>query len=95
MKKAPSVKDGTLTWQEFLDFFFARGIDPLDRLGHNQQDWWFKIDMDGKEILPKEDTPRVVVDPFAQDTILTSSQKKAKEDRDNETSKVVPMTPAL
>lgn len=57
VRKLKTAKDGCMTWQEFLDFFFARGIDPLDRLGYDKSDWWFKIDQDGKQIYPKEPTP--------------------------------------
>jgi hypothetical protein len=66
------VKEGCLTWQEFLDFFFARGVDPIDRLGHNNSDWWFKIDQDGKPIQEYEPTPRVAIVDSYEDEMTSS-----------------------
>ncbi len=78
VRKLKTAKDGCMTWQEFLDFFFARGIDPLDRLGYDKSDWWFKIDQEGKQIHPKEPTP--VKEHQVADQ-MTYSQK---QDRDRE-----------
>jgi hypothetical protein len=37
-----------MTWKEFLDFFFLKDASLQDRLDNN--DWWTKIDQDGKQI---------------------------------------------
>lgn len=48
-----------LTWQEFLNFFFIkdRQWDSLDRLDKQAQDWWVKLDPDGRQIQVNEQTP--------------------------------------
>jgi len=33
VKKANCAKDGCLTWNEFLDFFFLRDVNLDDRIG--------------------------------------------------------------
>lgn len=38
VKLAASVKDGFLTWAEFLDFFFLKDATGVDRMDGN--DWW-------------------------------------------------------
>jgi len=45
-----------LTWQEFLNFFFIkdRQWDSLDRLDKQAQDWWVKLDPDGRQIQVNE-----------------------------------------
>ncbi len=46
---AACAKEGTLTWPEFLDFFFLRDATFADRIDAN--DWWNKIDENGKSIV--------------------------------------------
>ena len=48
---AACVKEGYLTWPEFLDFFFLRAASFTDRIDAN--DWWNKIDENGKSINKK------------------------------------------
>lgn len=57
VKKANCAKDGCLTWNEFLDFFFLRDVNPDDRIGIQTNDWWSKIDPNGKAIEIKGSTP--------------------------------------
>jgi len=45
---AACVKEGNLTWSEFLDFFYLRDKTFADRIDAN--DWWNKIDENGKTI---------------------------------------------
>ena len=45
---AACSKEGSLTWSEFLDFFFLRDANFVDRIDAN--DWWNKIDENGKSI---------------------------------------------
>ena len=45
---AACAKEGSLTWSEFLDFFFLRDANFVDRIDAN--DWWNKIDENGKSI---------------------------------------------
>ena len=53
MKVAACSKDGCLTWQEFLDFFFLKEASLQDRMDGN--DWWSKLDHEGQPV--KEPTP--------------------------------------
>lgn len=45
---AACAKEGTLVWSEFLDFHFLRDATFEDRIDSN--DWWNKIDANGKRI---------------------------------------------
>jgi L-cysteine desulfidase len=45
---AACAKEGSLTWSEFLDFFFLKNATFADRIDAN--DWWNKIDENGKSI---------------------------------------------
>ena len=45
---AACAKEGSLTWPEFLNFFFLRNASFADRIDAN--DWWNKIDENGKSI---------------------------------------------
>ena len=51
---AACTKEGYLMWSEFLDFFFLRGATFTDRIDAN--DWWNKIDDNGKIITVKSQT---------------------------------------
>ena len=44
VKKAATAKDGSILWEEFLDFFFLRQAS-LEKRGllTNQESWWRKI----------------------------------------------------
>ena len=42
VKIAAGKKEGCLTWEEFLNFFFLKNATLLDRIDGN--DWWTKID---------------------------------------------------
>ena len=53
VKVAACCKDGCLTWQEFLDFFFLKEASLHDRIDGN--DWWQKLDPEGQPV--KEPTP--------------------------------------
>lgn len=56
VKFATGAKDGCLTWSEFLDFFFLKDVSFQDRIGKTN-DWWNKIDPNGKGIEVKGSTP--------------------------------------
>ena len=52
IKKTKTIKDGCLTWREYLDFFFLTdksliGTSNLD----TRQEWWLKVDIQGKRII--------------------------------------------
>jgi len=52
VQPAACTKDGTLTWDEYLDTFLLREQDKsmfMDRVPGT--DWWQKIDADGNEII--------------------------------------------
>ena len=53
VKLAASVKDGFLTWGEFLDFFFLRDATGVDRM--DGDDWWNNLDPNGKVMQTKEE----------------------------------------
>jgi hypothetical protein len=48
IKKAACMKDGVLSWDEFLNFFFLKESNLLDQLSVNE--WWTKIDLEGHKI---------------------------------------------
>ena len=54
VKLAASVKDGFLTWGEFLDFFFLRDATAQDRM--DGDDWWNKLDPQGRA-MPADEAP--------------------------------------
>ena len=56
VKFATGAKDGCLTWSEFLDFFFLKDVTFQERIGKNN-DWWNKIDPNGKAKEIKGSTP--------------------------------------
>ena len=51
IKKAACMKDGVLSWDEFLNFFFMKESNLLEQL--NVNDWWTKIDEEGCKIETK------------------------------------------
>ena len=42
VENAACVKEGCLTWEEFLNYFFLRNATFEDRIDGN--DWWTKLD---------------------------------------------------
>lgn len=88
---AHGKKEGCLTWDEFLNFFFLKEASLLDRIDGN--DWWNKIDQEGHKIetkrTPVEDiTGRTNASPDSDDS-NDEGRRMLKE------WKEVPMTPAL
>jgi hypothetical protein len=97
VKLATGAKDGCLTWSEFLDFFFLKDVTFQDRIG-NSNDWWNKIDPEGKGVEVKGSTPprsnKVLSEEKSSEGGLSAQKKSRKEQLLNE-FKEVTMTPAL
>lgn len=55
IKGAHGRKDGCLTWIEFLNCFFLRDAGLMDKIDGN--DWWTKVDAEGKKIASPIKTP--------------------------------------
>lgn len=53
IQQAPCKIENQLTWLEFLDHFFLKGASLQDLV--NQ--WWTKIDQDGKQIQVDDEQP--------------------------------------
>jgi len=45
VEMAHCAKDGCLTWDEFLNYFFLRDATMQDRI--DGDDWWSKLDQQG------------------------------------------------
>lgn len=48
IKQAACKRENQLTWKEFLDFFFLKDASLQNRIDAN--DWWTKLDPEGKKI---------------------------------------------
>ena len=100
LKTAVCTKDGCLTWEDFLNFFFLKdqlGVERAEYLTSGK-DWWNSLDHDGKEV-PTENTPtkkKSGSDMF--DSLRGSSSGKKKLSKRAsllDEFKEVEMTPAL
>ena len=54
VKEASCLKEGCLTWKEFLDFFFLKDVPLAERI--NKTSFYDHLDMDGNLI--KEETKK-------------------------------------
>lgn len=96
VKKAAGAKDGCLTWAEFLDFFFLKETNIMDRIDAN--DWWNKIDPNGKTLDVKGLTPPRSSNNLSEKNSSEggqSGEKKSRKQKLLNEFKEVPMTPAL
>ena len=55
VRQANCAKDGCLTWDEFLGFFFMRNGTPQEQ--QDGENWWNNLDEDGNQ-LQAESTPK-------------------------------------
>ena len=81
IKKTKTIKEGCLTWKEFLDFFFLKDKNSI-LPGVERFDWWLQIDTNGKRILPEtgKETPRAITD--LENKKNPKKSKLAKEEED-------------
>lgn len=93
LKMAAGSKDGCLTWEEFLNFFFLKNATMADRIDGN--DWWNKVDREGNPILA--DTTPTKGETFASSEKGSTSGKKRLDKRTSLFAdfKEVDVTPAM
>ena len=94
VKMASAAKDGCLTWSEFLDFFFLKDATFQDRIDSN--DWWNKIDPNGKQQDQKGSSHSQSNGNVSEnEDYAVGGEKKSRKQRLMSEFKEVPMTPAL
>jgi hypothetical protein len=90
---AACAKEGSLTWSEFLDFFFLKNATFADRIDAN--DWWNKIDENGKSI----QTTGLLSGPLSgkahNDDVKSQDLKQSRQASLLKEFKEIEMTPAL
>lgn len=90
---AACAKEGTLTWPEFLDFFFLRNATFADRIDAN--DWWNKIDENGKSIPQGASNTGPLSSKSLGDDVRSNDLKYNRQQSLLKDFKEVEMTPAL
>ena len=106
VENAACAKQGCLTWDEFLNYFFLRNATLEDRIDGN--DWWSKLDQNGVPIEEEAPIDKTVSGTFDDDLLDERGENdgEGKEDRFGggrmskgarllKEFKEVPMTPAL
>jgi len=102
VENAACAKQGCLTWEEFLNYFFLRNATFEDRI--DGDDWWSKLDQNGAPIIEEVPIDKTVSGVF-DDDLLDDKDNPDNKDRFGgkmsrgarllQEFKEVPMTPEL
>ena len=90
---AACAKEGSLTWSEFLDFFFLRNANLADRIDAN--DWWNKIDENGKSVQADASLTGPLSGKSRQDEAKSQDNNQSRYSSILNDFKEIEMTPAL